>query len=78
MVHNNGFTLIEMLILIAIVGILAAVAFAGFNTGQGNVSWNLVGGMQQTTCISGFQFTVNQRGYTTQILGADGKPLPCN
>lgn len=79
MIRNKGFSLIELLIVFAIVALLVMI---GFNVSKlsssDDVTWSYVGGMQQTTCIGGFQFTVNQNGYTTQILGADGKPLACN
>jgi len=81
MTNNKGFTVIELMIVVAILCIALVIGFTAFQAIRGSndgITWSIVGGMQQTTCISGYRFTVNQRGYTTQILGADGKPLPCN
>lgn len=62
---HKGFTLIEALIVIAIVGILAALLGGAINEFDG------------TTCRGGYKFVESYRGYVTQVMGDDGKPVKC-
>ena len=76
---NRGFTLIELLTVIVIVMILGAVGFnfyIGSQNGFSNVSIG-INGMTESRCIDGYKFTIDQRGFTRQIMDSVGHGVQC-
>ena len=61
---KNGFTLVEVMIVVAIIGILAAVAIPAITGKTGKTS----------NCRNGYEFDI-QSG--RQLIGANGGGVPC-
>jgi prepilin-type N-terminal cleavage/methylation domain-containing protein len=76
---NRGFTLIELMICVVIVMIISTVGFnfyIGSQNGFSNISVG-VNGMTESRCIDGFKFTIDQRGFTRQIMDELGHGVKC-
>lgn len=67
---QRGFTLIEIMILIAIVGILFSLIYGAVNDG------GMPREVKQTQCIEGLKFTLGNS--PTQLIGPNGGGITCD
>jgi prepilin-type N-terminal cleavage/methylation domain-containing protein len=76
---NRGFTLIELLTVIVIVMILGVVGFNSYTASQSGFSNVSIGinGMTESRCIDGYKFTIDQHGFTRQIMDELGHGVRC-
>lgn len=76
---NLGFATIEFFIALVIVMIICTTCFniyTGAQIGFSNVSMG-INGMTESRCIDGFKFTIDQRGFTRQIMDELGHGVKC-
>lgn len=75
---QKGFTLIELLVALVFVFVFGMVFFniiMGVN-GNSNISFGL-GGMIESRCVGGYQYTIDNVGTARQVLSEFGKGVPC-
>lgn len=77
MTKEKGFTLIELMIVIAVLFIVGMIAFGGVTgSASNNLSFGF-NGITETRCINGYQFVVGRDGNARQVLDEFGKGARC-
>jgi len=76
---NRGFTLIELVIVLVMVAVISTMCFNFYIGAQSGFSGVSVGinGMTESRCIDGYKFTIDQRGFTRQIMDSVGHGVQC-
>lgn len=74
--RQQGFTFIELMIVIAIIAILAVVGHAMYSGNMQSLSWG-VNGVAEERCIAGHVHVVGKDGNVRQVFGARGTGIPC-
>lgn len=72
----KGFTLIELMIVIAIIGVLAALIQGHINDDGSTQNVNLI--YTETHCVEGYKYLVQDSGMPVRMLDDEGKGLKCN
>lgn len=77
--NNRGFTLVELIIVVAILGIVGAIVFdatSGMSM-SGHLSFGFNGTVEMR-CVGGYEVLVDERGYTQQMLDENGRAVKCD
>jgi prepilin-type N-terminal cleavage/methylation domain-containing protein len=78
MYPSKGFTLVEMLICLAIVGIIVAVVFPGATIKKNGPIYLIEPPPTEIRCVEGMKFIVQRTtGNLTQIFSNKGEGMPC-
>lgn len=72
---QKGFTLIELMIVVALIGIIAAVVLPMFSGGTSTIAESFQRG--GTICKAGMVFSVDANGFQQQVIGPQGGGVPC-
>ena len=73
----KGFTAVEVLIVIAILGILIALGINAYNgKSSGTISYGFNGALE-TRCVGGHFFVIGPKGQLEQVLDSKGNGVPC-
>ena len=75
---QTGFTLIEAMVVLAVVGIVASVVVGAVTAGSNGALSFGVNGATESRCIDGFRFVIGADGSARQVLDEFGKGARCN
>lgn len=80
---KNGFTMVEFLIVAAIIGILAAIAIPQFNKYKAQqAGWSSTEAERtygiESLCIGGYKFMRHVDGWGAQVLDEAGHGVRCS
>ena len=75
--YNKGFTLIELMIVIAMIAIMAAILLPLIFSATKTGATFGANGMTETRCIEGYKFVVGQSGTVSQMMDGQGNGIPC-
>lgn len=81
MKHAKGFTLLELIIIVAIASILITIAFAALTSKNDKLeksvtSWG-VNGLTEVRCIDNYKFVVSTDGSVRQVMSETGHGVSC-
>lgn len=75
--NNNGVTLIELMIVFAIIGILAAISVPRIIDFENRKKPTSINEVSPVKCVAGYKFISNRNNELTQIINSAGHGVEC-